>query len=104
MGELATKTRPGSTGTVHMLGGGGRSERIRSSSEVRCHEVAEHTAMLVAQSFTDKQHCHKATKCAVLLVALALAGEQCCHEVVEGAAMLVTRALTNEQRCHEAAE
>jgi hypothetical protein len=54
MRELATKTRPGSTGTVHTMGGGGRSERIRGSREVRCHEVAERAAMLAAQSLADE--------------------------------------------------
>jgi hypothetical protein len=104
MGELATKTRPGSTGTVHTMGGGGQFEQIRGSREVCRHEVAERAAMLAVQSLADKQHCHKATKCAVALVALALAGEQCCHEVAEHAAMLVARALTNKQCCHEVAE
>jgi hypothetical protein len=54
MGELAAKTRPGSTGTVHMMGGGGRLEQIRGSREVLCHEVAEHAAMLVGQSLANK--------------------------------------------------
>jgi hypothetical protein len=104
MGELATKTRPGSTGTVHTMGGGRRSEQIRGSREVCRHEVADRTAMLTAQSLADKQHCHKAAICAVALVALALAGEQCCHELAERTAMLVARALTNKQHHHKAAE
>jgi hypothetical protein len=82
------------------MGGGGRSEQIRGSREVRHHEVAERTAMLAAQSLADEQHCHKGTKCPVALVALALAGEQCCHQVAERAAMSVARALTNGHRCH----
>jgi hypothetical protein len=104
MGELVTKTRPGSTGTVHTMGGGGRLERIRGSREVRRHEVAERAAMLAAQSLADEWHCHKVTKCAVALVALVLAGEQCHHEVVEHDTMLVARALADKQRRHEAAK
>jgi hypothetical protein len=104
MGELATKTRPGSTGTVHMMGGDGRLERIRGSREVHCHEVAEGAAMLVGKSLANKQHPHKAAQCAAALAALVLAGEKCCHEVVECAAMLVARALPSKQHCHEAAK
>ncbi len=104
MGELATKTRPGSTGTVHTMGGGGRSERIWGSREVRRHEVAERAAMLAAQSLADEWHCHKATKCAVALVALALVGEQCHHEVAEHDTMLVARALANKRHRHEVAK
>jgi hypothetical protein len=54
MGELATKTRPGSTGTVHTMGGGGQSEGIRGTREVCCDEVAECAAMLTAQSLADE--------------------------------------------------
>ncbi len=46
MGELAKKTRPGSTGTVHTMGGGGWPARIRGSKKVHCHEGGEHAAML----------------------------------------------------------
>ncbi len=55
-GELATKTRLGSTRTVHTMGGGGQTEQIRGSREVCCHEVAEHAAMLAAQSLADEWH------------------------------------------------
>jgi hypothetical protein len=97
MGGVATKTRPGSTGTVQTMGEGGQLEQIRGCREACCHEVAERAAMLAGQSLADEQHFHKAADCAASLVALVLAGEQRCHEVAELATMLVARALTNEQ-------
>jgi hypothetical protein len=97
MGELATKTRSGSTGTVQTMGEGGQSEQIRSCREACCHEVAERAAMLAGQSLANKQHCHEVAECAAALAALVLAGEQRYHEVAELATMLVARALVDEQ-------
>jgi hypothetical protein len=104
MGELATKTRPGLTGTVHTLGGGVQSEQVRGSREGCHHKVAEHAAILAGQSLADKQHPHEAATFAAAFAALALAGEQCHHEVAEQAAMLVARALPNKQHRHKAAK
>jgi hypothetical protein len=75
MGELATKTRLGSTGTVQTMGEGGQLEQIRGCREAHCHEVAERAAMLAGQSLADKQYCHEAAECAAALVALVLAEE-----------------------------
>jgi hypothetical protein len=104
MGELATKTWLGSTGTVHTMGGGGQSEQVRGSREVHCHEVVEHAVMFVGQSLVNKQHPHKAAKSAAALAALVLARGQHCHEVAECAAMLVARALADKQHSHGAAK